>query len=307
MIDGCPYPPPRTAEQIAHESGYLYFVYEREAIRLAREVELPREQWTQDEVFRRYKFTNIHRRDDRLSRWLISSVLLPNREDGNLWFTALICRLINWPPTIQALLTAGVIPCAPQDFDAEAFVRVVETCKLTQSKVYGEAYLVYPTKQDPGGVKSRSMAKHIIGSAVENRKLISAEVWGYEPSVACVVDALSDCFGISTFLAGQVAADLTYLPEQLAGAKDLYTWAPLGPGSQQGLNYLYGYKKFHTWKQHDFNSTLSEMLSKIRRELEIEDLTLHDVQNTMCEYSKYARAVLGHQRPKTLYKPQTAY
>ena len=33
-------------------------------------------------------------------------------------------------------------------------------------------------------------------------------------------------------------------------------------------------------------------------------LTLHDVQNCMCEYSKYCRALLGEGKPKNTYIPE---
>ena len=45
----------------------------------------------------------------------------------------------------------------------------------------------------------------------------------------------------------------------------------------------------------------------IKEELDITDLTLHDVQNIMCEYSKYTRTVLGEGTPKTMYRPEIGF
>jgi len=306
MIDYNPYPRPAAAT-VATWEGYLYFVWEREAMRLAKEN--GHTVLTQDPILAKYRFTNIRRRDDRMSRWFIEHLIEPNRDREDLWFTLLIGRLINWPPTLQALIDCCVIPCAPEDFDAERFSAVLEDCKAEGAKVYGAAYMCYPTMKDPGGVKSASIAKYIIGDAVARAPAIHHALWdaSNEPSVERVVRALSECFGISTFIGGQVAADLTYDDGHLGTATDLYTYAPLGPGSQRGLNFLHGKALNHTWAQADFNAALSEANLRVYNELDIVDLTLHSIQNTMCEFSKYVKAVKGQGNPKSTYRTETEY
>ena len=306
MRDSCPYPMP-TAETVCSMPGLLYFIWEREAIRLARENghSAP---WTKDPVLAKYKFTNIRRSDDRGSKWIIDHLIEPAAANGDehLWFTLLIARLINWPPTLQALIDNKVIPRAPADFDPDVFEHTLEHIKDSGKKVYSGAYMLYPTKMEPGGNKSKAVAKYIIGSAIEHAGDISASLWNNERgmSIERFVAELSKCFGISTFIAGQVAADLTYTGMDV---EDLYTFAPIGPGSSRGLNYLNGNAPFATWKQKDFNAQLSNVFAHVVDQLEIVDLTLHDIQNCMCEYSKYCRAVLGEGKPKTTYKAETEF
>ena len=93
----------------------------------------------------------------------------------------------------------------------------------------------------------------------------------------------------------------------LGVATDLYLYAPLGPGSQKGLNFLFEHTPNHTWKPYDFNLALMDANHRVCEELEITDLTLHDVQNTMCEYSKYVKAICGDGNPKSTYQPETSY
>lgn len=307
MIDECPYPQP-TEINVDTMAGLLYFVWEREAIRIARE-NGHAAPWTKDPVLARYKFTNIRRRDDRVSKWVIENLITPGGSDPHLWFTLVVARIINWPPTLQALITAGVLPASPEDFDPAAFTRVVESRKGVQSKVYSGAYMVYPTKMDPGGTKSAAIAKYILSDVI--RKASHIDVMFKDPPaerfIQDFVNAMTPCFGISTFMAGQVAADLTYAREQLGQAQDLNTYAPIGPGSQRGLNYLLGRKPFATWQSDAFNGWLVRINDDIKKELQIEDLTLHDVQNIMCEYSKYCRVVLGEGTPKTVYRSETEF
>ena len=306
MIDKCPYPP-ATAETVCSMPGLLYFIWEREAIRVARENGHPAP-WTADPTLQKYKFTNVRRRDDRVSQWIIKHLIQPAVEDGDeyLWFTLLIARLVNWPPTLQALLQAGVLPCSPAKFDAARFESVLEGLRASGAKVYSGAYMLYPTKKNPGGNKARAVAEHIIGDVVNRAPAIHDAMWGKDCvfNIERFVTALSECFGISTFMAGQVAADLTYTGMDCS---DLYSYAPIGPGSMRGLNYLQGRAPFASWKSGMFTLTLEGINDHIANKLYITDLTLHDVQNCMCEYSKYCRAVLGEGKPKNTYIPEKEF
>lgn len=303
MIEVCPYPRP-TANTVTHINSLLYFVWEREAIRIAKEGGWPLDALTADPVLKKYKFTNIRRRDDRVSKWIIEHLIEPNHQDLNLWFTLLIARLINWPPTLSALLYDGVLPCCPYTFDAELFVGSVESCKAKTDKVYSSAYMVYPGKEGYAN-KSEFIAKRVLGEVIQHQASIDTALY-HNRTVEAFVEQLSACFGLSTFMAGQVAADLTYA-QHLGSAEDLYTYAPIGPGSSKGLNYLHGRRPYAGWGQGDFNKALMDVNEKIAVHLLIEDLTLHDVQNIMCEFSKYCRVVLNEGTPKTIYKPEELF
>jgi hypothetical protein len=73
------------------------------------------------------------------------------------------------------------------------------------------------------------------------------------------------------------------------------------------LNYLLNRSPSAGWTQDNFNYELVKIRDAVIDELEIDDLTLHDVQNCMCEFSKYCRTVLGEGKPKTTYIPETEF
>lgn len=303
MIDVCPF---RTPDKISVQNiaGLMYFIWQRETIRLARE-KGQTAPWTEDPILAKYKFTNIRRKDDRVSLWIIKNIITSNLQEKDLWFILLIARIINWPPTLQYLIDESLLFQSPDKFDPEKFSEALENFKDKGNKVYSGAYIVYPTKMDPGGVKSLAIAKHIILPASKlNENMLEILK---SNSIEKFVTELSKSFGISTFMAGQVAADLTYAPGHLDKAIDLTTYAPIGPGSSRGLNYLLKLTSNATWKQNEFNIILVLLSRSIEKYLNITDLTLHDVQNIMCEYSKYCRTVLEDGKPKTTYQPETEF
>jgi hypothetical protein len=304
MHDTCPYTEPMTRSEVKSLEGYLYFVWEREAMRLARANDF-KPPYTSDPVLAKYKFTNIRRRDDRVSQWVLHNLIIPNEERTDLWFMLLVARLINWPPTLTMLLDLGLLPKSVDEFQQDYFVAAMEEWAADGKKSFSGAYMVYPTRLSPGRSKAFSISEHILKSAQQNASLVRTAI--DHQRIEVVVDALTSCFGVSTFMAGQVAADLSYTPKQLGLAADLYDFAPLGPGSQRGLNYVLGLKPTKVWGQDDFNLELQVLDRAIQSDLGIDDLTLHDVQNTLCEYGKYAAYKVDGVRPKNSYKPETEF
>lgn len=303
MIDNNPFPRP-DASNVQSVEAVLYFVWERECVRIAKENghDSP---WTEDPVLQKYRFTNIRRRDDLVSRWMLDNYYPHFRNGDDVWFAAAVARLINWPPTLKYLIGKNVIPRLAEDFDPISFVRTLDSAPLVGGKIYGAAYMLYPG-HEPGRKKSNFVADVVLTQLVEkvNRLRFTATI----KSVAEMVKELTDVYGLSTFMAGQIAADLTYLSGQLDKAKDLYTYAPIGPGSQRGLNYLFHKPPNHAWEQEDFNTALQNINKRIKSDLGITDLTLHDVQSIAgCEFSKYCRAVLNEGKPRVIYKPETNF
>jgi len=127
-------------------------------------------------------------------------------------------------------------------------------------------------------------------------------------SIKYTTETLATAFGIQSFIAGQVSADLTYLRNQLDSAIDLYSWAPMGPGSQRGLNRLYQRTISKKFTEERFNQELTEIRSiLIDSNNKLKDLTLHDCQNIMCEFDKYQRVKTGEGKPRQNYKPTTEF
>ena len=120
MIEDNPYWRPSKKEIISREA-LLYFVWEREAIKIAKDNKY-QGVLTADPILSKYKFTNIRRKDDRVSKWIIKNIIEVECEQ-DLWFSLLIARLINWPPTLKYLIDENFLLHSAEKFDAVKFVK----------------------------------------------------------------------------------------------------------------------------------------------------------------------------------------
>lgn len=271
-----------------------YWIRERESIRLLKEAGHPRP-WTSDPILQRYKFCNVHREDDAVTRWIDQHIRQPYAKNPNLWFMLCIARQINWPDTLQELMQCGGWPIF--DFDPYAFLAVLRERRSRGDKVYTGAYMIQGDITSAPGLRDKPeyTALDVLKPLWEDQvKPHSGDTLaGYHAALMT-----SRGKGWGSFMAGQAVADIKYTVF-LRDAADWRDWAAVGPGSSRGLNRIFGreVKPLVGQKQ-----ALEEMLI-VREALgEVgEGLHLQDVQNCLCELDKMERVRLGEGRPRSLY------
>lgn len=300
----------RPQETLSGVEALLYFCKERESIRLKREAGEPGP-WTTDEVLAKYRFCNVRRRDDRVSTWLIDNVLTQRNIDYDLksflMFSAW-CRFVNWPPTIKAAMEEGFYP--KKRIDWAKLGRFVDSLP---GKKWTGAYMIRAPKK-AGMKKGKFVSEVVIGT---NFKLVLPALANqirpnsqapYSPDQASyysVWETLRTINGYGSFYAGQIAGDWTYT-SLINRARDLDSFAPMGPGSIRGYNRLLGLEPINkrpAWDQ--WSAQLIEWRAVIIRELgpAYRDITALDVQNCLCETDKLLRVRSGQGRPRANYKP----
>lgn len=287
----------------------IYWATEREKIRKAKLAGAPAP-WTEDPILQRYRFCNLRRRDDRVSQWLIDHVLgnRPNSRSAlsaHIMFTAL-CRWINWPPTIKAIMDAGLYPAEILDF--KAIVRVMDQLQASGAKVWTGAYMI---RAKPSGRDSK--AHYVVNEVIKDG--LGPVTVGLAAACAGRLcegawEILNSRHGWGSFMAGQVVADWTYSP-LLSQAQDVNIWAPKGPGSVRGFNRLMGRSLNTPIAVAEWGSQLFTWRQILLAHLGVSEyestLTMMDVQNALCEVDKYLRVKQGEGRPRSTYTPETAY
>lgn len=271
------------------------FIKERESIRVKKEAGKPRP-WTNDPILGKYRFCNVHREDDRVSRWLRGYWYPRFAGNPDIWFAAVVARLLNLPESLWAV-QEYILPFKPKAFAEHLHFR-----KEHMQKNFNAAYIVSTNGKAMGKVDY--ITEHVLKPLWAKRELLRPSAGGKykrEPcdTLAAYHEMLMKFDGLGSFIAAQVVADLKYM-EPLKSASDWWTFAASGPGSRRGLNRVCGAPPNQPMTERGFRWDL-EMLADDKA---IKPLGLHaqDLQNCLCEFDKYERARLGEGTPKQLYK-----
>ena len=128
----------------------------------------------------------------------------------------------------------------------------------------------------------------------------------YPPNLLALYDWIRvGCNGLGTFMAAQLVADLKYLPT-FRRAEDWWAFAAPGPGSKRGLNIVLGRALDSPWRDSDWLDELSNLNRQVTPKLEeirIPQLHNQDLQNCLCEFSKYTKVSRGIGRPRQIFRP----
>lgn len=257
------------------------FIEERERIRIKKEAG-QRKPWTDDPIFQTCKFCNVHREDDKTTKWIANNWRTPHLTDPDLWFAMVVARrALNWPGSMEAL---GY----PVPWNPIRFINVLQSRAAKGQKSYDTAYQLLV--QGKVGDKTENMVKHILDPLWAARAELRPRP---EDTLRSFFARLSDFKYMGLFYSGQVVADLKYT-SALRGATDWDSFAVPGPGSARGLNRVLGRDKNTRWKKNEWEATLALIHRGVRTKMHAQDL-----QNCLCEFDKYERMRLkeGRVRP----------
>lgn len=240
--------------------------------------------WTKDPVLANRKFTNMFRVLDPGSQFVFG---LNAPDPIDVIARLLFYRITNLPKTWYAMRRElGRYPLAV-DFTDDLTV-TLKTYRDAGNTVFSGAYIIIP---EPGTRNDKvegvvRVVQHFLREGA--KPFLDAET--QEARFA----ALTSTPGIGNFLAMQVIKDWGYLqPEE----PDL-SFIVAGPGTTRGAELLNPDK---TAVQVIYDLTLQWEDNPI---VQLQDmpLTVPDVSNTLCEFSKYAKEVVN-PRKTTPYKP----
>lgn len=278
-------------------SAFGDFIIERHQIYLRRQ-KGQSAPWTKDPILGAYRFCNVYRELDRTTIWITKRWREPYQNYAHLWFAMAVARLVNHPPTLAQFTLPG-------RWNKEQFLRVMRDRKSAGEQVFGGAYIISTGGQSVD--KAIYLANDVLDPMWAKRKLLSQHDGesAYVESLGHYYSLLMEQNGFGSFMAAQVVADLKYTPP-FKNATDWWTFASSGPGSRRGLNYVMGRDPAMRWVEYEWRDVLSDLHKEIASRIERADMPrLHaqDLQNCLCEFSKYQRTKLGTGRPKQKFSP----
>lgn len=246
--------------------------------------------WTDDPILQQYRFCNVYREMDTQTIWFADNWREPNENDEDLWFAALVFRLVNWHETAEAI---GY----PVPWKSIKFLNALKRRKKEGLKVYNGAYIV--STNGVAEEKHMYLMKRL--SAIWDKRADIRHEEGEDLNT--FHGRLVEQDAIGSFIAAQVIADMKYTPRGLT-APDWWTFAASGPGSRRGLNRVMEFGVKDSWHEREWRMCLQNLhhnINPLIEEARMPRLHAQDLQNCLCEFDKYERVRLGEGAPKSKY------
>lgn len=266
--------------------SYWSFAAARQAVYFARVNGAP-PPWTNDPILAEYRFTNAYRAADRVSQFMLRSVIYDaDHDEPDLVFRILLFKLFNRVETWQ-LLERDFGELTVRNFNRDCFAATLTAALRAGERIYSAAYIMPPA---PSVGTARKHETHLA--------LLESMLSDNLPKALAATCALREVYqllveypGIGPFLAYQFAIDLNYSP--LIDHSEMDFVQP-GPGAIDGVR-----KCFPTARPQDVATIIHTVCAQQEQQFESRGirfdtlwgrrLQLIDCQNLFCEISKYAR------------------
>jgi len=297
---------------------FVAFIGEREAIRIRRHIRQDPWPWTDDPILQQYRFTNVHREDDAVSQHY-QKVVRDRYGDGSVILPAtVIYRWFNRPWTVLDDGTRINSTCCALFEKAPIHSRSWFDLYINSGKIsilqdvivnleppyVTGAYLI-PSKQ--GYSKAEGVLQYI-DDWMQRDWHGQWAMWRKNPPLLSEMYIWLNGNGLGSFMRGQIIADLKYVKFMLE-VPDWWVWATPGPGSQRGLNIVLERPMEQAWKKGEWLPALeglSEIVTPMLATYGMEKLHNQDLQNCLCEFSKYTKVARGEGRPRQIFRNRSA-
>jgi len=283
------------------ENNTLFWKYiaERYNIYLKRKKGLP-PPWTEDRLLQQYKFTNVFRDLDPGTIYVQEKILPRCANLTEAVFNIIIYRLFNKISTFEYHGIQSI-----KDFNQkELETRIRELSKT--AKVFTNAFIVSGYATIPGKDKISKVCNII--SSIHSKLPSLIKAISYNPTSQKTFEEIIKLEGIGRFLGYQICVDIGYYDKKIY---DESSHVVCGPGCINGLNRLFNkplsgkeYDEaiiFLEKIQYDEFKKISIDQEKLFSDRKNKYLNLMALENCLCEFSKYMKALKGEGRPRNKY------
>lgn len=253
---------------------YFDFVGNRHLLYECRQEGFPQNKWTDDPVLATRKFTNVFRFLDPGSQFVITD-LLPEVDPVTALYRCTFYRYTNFIDTWRYLREQLDHYPTPQD-DQQKILDLLRQRRDKGHQMFSGAYMIIPQPGHKGDklLHVVALANQVTDSVVE---FLGASTQEERHGV------LTSHYGVGDFLGLQILTDYMY-EFGTANTEDEFVIA--GPGSFRGAKHLApGQPTVDViqWAHRTLHGASQCPSLGGRRP------SLMDVQNTLCEYSKYVK------------------
>lgn len=257
-----------------HKRLFFWLMHERMAIWKRRFIDKKDRPWTENEILRDYKFTNVYRELDRNSQWQIKNILLDDSLSlKNLIWKMMVFRFFNNPETFtfnpkksgvaiqgdlfgapiksglkQAEKISDLIPATKwrngipdyDEYDEDEFSKFIAGVRSSGQNPYTTAYLIN-SQATPGQPRDYCYTRVVIPTLHKRiPEIIKLVLKAKNPEE--IIDYLTKMPAVANFIAHEFYQDFTYIPRYtdrkfMKFTQDDYT--NVGPGASIGIRLIY--------------------------------------------------------------------
>lgn len=293
---------------------FFEFIYDRQSVWHNRFILKQPRPWTKDDMLNTFKFCNVYRELDKGTQHVIEKVIdIPISEEAKI-FNIIFYRRFNIFNFFGDIIPK---PAVPRRFDFEFYEKTLDGAIRIGRKVFSEAYMFCGIPMFP---HHRPSDKHVqVLLAMEDLAKGWDDFW--DKFVSCksieqVTNLMQTLPLVGRFLAYQMAVDISYFKKY----PDVNTFVVVGPGAKGGIEHLFGKSKNYENQCRNLHAAQCENWEKLNakgktwgsiyynspynkgKTLEI---SLPNIQNSLCEFRKYINLQTKPNARKRYYKEAT--
>lgn len=292
---------------------FWQFITERQQVWHRRVIEEKPSPWTDDEILKQNRFTNVYRQLDPGTQYVIQNILEADAPREDKIFNVMMYRLIGRLETHEDLGFQSL-----ESFNADTFEEELKYRRDQKGEtVFTGAYMVAGYSQMGSSDKVENIAAlfdEISSDAEYFNELISTN------SAEDAYNLIRSQPGFGNFLSYQVLVDLLY-PVDYYGSESVLPfsvndWSSPGPGAQKGLKRLIddfnGFDRLevmhwlHQNQQQEFDRLSLDFPYLMSEDGEKVRLSLADIQNCLCEFYKYHKILNSDGRARRRFRDSEA-
>lgn len=279
---------------------YEGYVLSRHEVWLARQLAKP-QPWTDDPIVASKKFTNDFRVLDPGSQYVVKMLQESGLSEEDALARAFLYRYTNRPETWDYLKRVlGRWPLASDMIPGGDLETALVNWRAWGETVFSGAYIIMPAPNTPGDKVRQVVALAHRLHHPQSPENVASAVLGARTHRGAF-DALKANFGVGPFMTMQVLTDFGYYsPEWNENG-----FVIAGPGSKRGIAHLRRNESPEdtiAWIQEWWADQPVQPFVTVGERRD-RTLSLMDIQNTFCEFSKYVRFKVRGDSTARSYRP----
>ena len=263
--------------------------------------------WTNDEILREYKFTNVYRILDPGTQFLFTDILNQKASNLDKLFNCFIYRIFNKQHTFRVNGFQTI-----EGFEVSKFQKAIQDFRAKGNTVFTSAFMVTGNIHLDTHDKVEKYCR-VIKEISEDLPSIYEECKHLD--MASCHSRICQIYGIGKFLSYQIMLDAMYdriLPYSendwsfaflrcSRGIKYIFPTLDMNDGVKclEAMRYLHEHQQ--EFLPDDFKSLGAYPIGDTGYIYDGTSISLSNIENCLCEFSKYMKAKTGIGTPRNKY------